>query len=647
METHHDSQHASSSNRNCIQKVEKSMAPDELSCDALRKLKKQIHENVRQQRVLWQLDVTESLPIDFMLNLLVMKELSGAETRYTLLNTNPNDKSRNESLVSRYLSILNLHDVGKVFRNDKFFYKKDYQQSLVDLRNSVSLCEALKCYQQYKKMNIDVNQQPVGDILEALSLLNNIIFFNVTHVVIMEEDLPLYETFNSILLNKYNRKCVLLSIPTLSSITINYSNKHVLSCNPFQGDDIYFQVLDQWCKLSDHEKSAIYVYFQRLCHTFIDTDGRRPHNRHKFKSMVQDIGRRTKSIKYSNSIDTDDTYIAISFLTDQFSVMKSHWRKNVNSTSSFTGTAVSVNGMEGIRKGFEEPLGGKFIIINWSKKAICYLLNIDAPSGFFIHDHHLYIGNNRLNFISVIDLRTKSEMRKICNPAFNCIHSIQKVEDDTILVTSTGIDAIIQTDFTGKTVNDWYACEHGFTQTPKGQIRQIERNTDHSYYVYPTLHQTTHINSVVMNDNFILATLFHQGALIRIDRRNGKYKTLLTGLNCPHAIRRYTKENDLELTWTLCNTKQNEVYFLDELFSIKKKMTFDDVHWLQDTAMIQNGNIIIADANNSRMFEINPFENEIISEFSYSIDWRIYQMADMREFSAQTVDFDFYNHLYL
>ncbi len=54
----------------------------------------------------------------------------------------------------------------------------------------------------------------------------------------------------------------------------------------------------------------------------------------------------------------------------------------------------------------------------------------------------------------------------------------------------------------------------------------------------------------------------------------------------------------------LCNTKQNELLFLHDDFKITQKVILEDVNWLQDAAQIQNENILIADANHSRIIEI-------------------------------------------
>ncbi|CAF1205181.1 unnamed protein product [Rotaria sp. Silwood1] len=85
-------------------------------------------------------------------------------------------------------------------------------------------------------------------------------------------------------------------------------------------------------------------------------------------------------------------------------------------------------GIEDNRKGFEPALGGKFVIINWLNQEIVYIIDLDASARIFIDSNHLYIDNNRLNYINIIDLNSHIEIRCIDNPGFNCLPSIHRVE---------------------------------------------------------------------------------------------------------------------------------------------------------------------------------------------------------------------------
>ncbi len=119
----------------------------------------------------------------------------------------------------------------------------------------------------------------------------------------------------------------------------------------------------------------------------------------------------------------------------------------------------------------------------------------------------------------------------------------------------------------------------------------------------------------------ILATLFHQGELVRINKYNYKVDVLLSGLSCPHGIRAYKQGQ-----WSIADTKNNRVLLLDENFKI-----FDVVQsnfdWVQDHCHTLKNTILVADANNSKVVEICPITKEVISQFQYSNDWRIYQVS--------------------
>ncbi|CAF3698821.1 unnamed protein product [Rotaria sp. Silwood1] len=82
--------------------------------------------------------------------------------------------------------------------------------------------------------------------------------------------------------------------------------------------------------------------------------------------------------------------------------------------------------------------------------------------------------------------------------------------------STTCIDAIIQTDLNGEILNDWYASEHGYILTPKGKNRRVPRDFDHHHhYIYPTLHQITHVNlAIAFDEEHVLVALFHQDLLV-------------------------------------------------------------------------------------------------------------------------------------
>ncbi|CAF3496866.1 unnamed protein product [Rotaria sp. Silwood1] len=607
------------------------------------KIHLQISSDLQNANILWSIDASVYPHIGYLPYLLIMNLMHKSNKRLTLISDMQNyinklndDFIEQDSKMISCYEIFSNFNIGTIMKFDDIYYTKDYQKSFFRVTHSIKIADAIECLRKKMPIPIDINMESTSNLIFILLILNNIIYFDISHVLIGEHELSLYELIKSLLLDKYGRILNILEIPMFPNVSENKNNSQSMETNQILLDSSQYQIYDQILGLESRRKTMICNYFKVVNNLF-------SHEQILFETdtnLVDSIENMKRRILLSSNLHNNyPIYVAASFLTDQFYILKKHWKKHTNKKDSSTGTGKSLDGIEGNREGFEPPLGGKFIIINWFNKEIVYMLDLDAPAGFFIDSNHLYIANNRLNYISVIDLNTRTEIRRIENRVFNCLHSIHYMkENQTILVTSTGIDAIIQINLQGEILNDWYGTEHEYTMTPKGEKRIVSRDFDHHHYTYPTLHQTTHVNSaIILNEEYILATLFHQGSLVRIDRRSGKSKILLSELNCPHGIKRFKSIKKHDIEWMLCNTKLNEILFLDDGFTITQKMFLEDVHWLQDASQMQNGNIIIADANNSRIIEIDPISNTVTSEFNYSTDWRIYQISDLTDFQTSFI----------
>jgi hypothetical protein len=610
------------------------------------KIKLQIPTDLKDAKVLWSIDTTSPPHIGYLAYLLIMNMLNKSNKTFLIIsdvhgyfNNLNSELSEHEIKMKSYYAILSHFNIGTIIKTDDIYYTKDYQKSLFQLTRSVKIIEAIQSARRTMQKSVEIEMLRASDLMSILLILNNILYFNITYVLIEEHETSLYKFISSLLSNEYGKTLNILEIPIFPDLheTDMYSSS--VETSKILLDVTKDQIYEQFSKLKHTRKSVIHNYLKAMIDVLYNEE---TSFHDKFPSgmditdIIDDIRR---NILLSSSVNSDPPiYVAASFLTDQFHVLKKHWKKNINKDDKFTGTGKGIDGLQANHKGFEPQLGGKFVIINWSNKEIVYMLDIDAPAGFFIEDNYLYIANNRLHYISIIDLIRQIEIKRIDNLAFNCLHSIHRAENETLLVTSTGIDAIIQINSNGDRLNDWYATEHEYSVTPKGEKRNIERDFDHHHYIYPTLHQTTHINSaIILDSDHYLATLFHQGLLVKINRTSGKSKVLLSGLNCPHAIKRYRSMKQNEIVWMLCNTKQNELVFLNDDFKIIQKMILEDVNWLQDATQIQNEHIIIADANNSRIIEIDPDLNTVISEFVYSNDWRIYQISDLTDFQTNFI----------
>ena len=107
----------------------------------------------------------------------------------------------------------------------------------------------------------------------------------------------------------------------------------------------------------------------------------------------------------------------------------------------------------------------------------------------------------------------------------------------------------------------------------------------------------------------VLATLFHQGELIEIDKNTGKTKTLVSNLKSPHHIRYYRNR------FILSDTRNQRVLLLNKNYKIIKILK-GNYNWVQDAVLTRDGNIIIADSNNARLVKID-ISGKKLSEFKW------------------------------
>jgi hypothetical protein len=215
----------------------------------------------------------------------------------------------------------------------------------------------------------------------------------------------------------------------------------------------------------------------------------------------------------------------------------------------------------------------------------------------------LYVGSNK----RIRKIRNGKIVGELDNNLFNDIHSLSKSRRNNLLITSTGIDSILEIDFDNpkKIIWDWFATESGYNKTPTGKTRIINRKLNYQNITTTTPEHTTHINSCLnYKKGKILATLFHQGQLVEIDMKTKKSRILLNNLKCPHHIR---KRKD---GYLISDTKNNRVLILDKKFNTKKIIE-NDYNWVQDAIELKNGDFVIGDSNNDRFIRVNKNGDEL------------------------------------
>lgn len=309
--------------------------------------------------------------------------------------------------------------------------------------------------------------------------------------------------------------------------------------------------------------------------------------------------------KYLNSITDERELVIVSFfITNPIALMKlkKQWERRDKEHKSFI-----LRGQQNLNPVSSETFGGSICLIDPQNLKIGFLTEIKCPvaTGLFYRkqDKTLYVGSNKF----IRKIRKGQIVAALNNHLFNDIHHLDESINGNLLVVSTGVDGILELDFTESEKNlwDWLAPEHGYNKTPSGLTRMIDRTINYQKVSTVTPLHTTHINSCLeYKPGKILATLFHQGTLIEIDKRSGESKVILRGLKCPHFIRT-TREGYL-----VSDTLNNRVFILDR--SLRRKKIFEgDYNWLQDTIELSDGSFLLGDSNNTRIVHLDSLGRKI------------------------------------
>jgi hypothetical protein len=209
-------------------------------------------------------------------------------------------------------------------------------------------------------------------------------------------------------------------------------------------------------------------------------------------------------------------------------------------------------------------------------------------------------------------------------PAFNMLHSLSRTRNG-YLVASTGLDAILEFTPEGKLLWSWWATDYGFDQTPTGEPRIVDKKADHRGTKYGTLAQTTHVNSAAeLPDGTVLASLFHQGMIIAIDRESGAWQPVLDGLDHPHSVRILNEQY-----FTVADTGRGRgllIKLKDGKGQIESEVDAQ-TNWLQDCSYdYRNDYWVLVDGKNSRVsLRTGTAGDKPLARFDLDPEWRLYE----------------------
>lgn len=306
----------------------------------------------------------------------------------------------------------------------------------------------------------------------------------------------------------------------------------------------------------------------------------------------------------------------LSCISTQHSLLKQHWETSRQEIAC----PVTVLGS------FQKPNGGKtgLLCLLDEHGQPQHALELLSPAGMIRSAQGVFVASaSTIHEVSPDLSAIKQDVVSL--PSFNVLHSLARTQHG-YLVASSGVDVIAEFNERGQLLWDWWAVEHGFELTPTGEPRVLEKSADHRAMRYGTLEQTTHVNSVAeLPDGRILATLFHQGMVILIERANGTWRPVLEGLAHPHAVRILDAQH-----FTVADTGHGQALLVSlehERGHVLQKIQVE-TDWLQDCQYSTRYECwFLVDGKHSRVLRRGGMAGEKpLATFEFDPEWRLYEL---------------------
>jgi hypothetical protein len=330
--------------------------------------------------------------------------------------------------------------------------------------------------------------------------------------------------------------------------------------------------------------------------------------------------------------------LLVSCISTKHSVLKEHWAEA--SSRPYSGQVTRTECPLTVLGSYEKPkedLGGALCLIEDNgiprDKSRDYLkaVELKMAAGMVTSEKGVFV--TAFDSVHEVDADLGSvRQHVVSSPLFNALHSISRTQRG-YLVASTGLDLLLEFNRDGEILWSWWATDHGFELTPSGRPRVLDKSADHRTIKYGTLSQTTHVNSAAeLPDGRILASLFHQGTVIVIDRETGAWQVVLDGLDHPHAVRvldegiprdksgdYFTVADTVHGKALLVRTNKNGGHVVEEIDA--------GTNWLQDCHYDGTHNCwILVDGKNSRLSLRRGRSGErTFAQFDFDPEWRLYE----------------------
>jgi hypothetical protein len=309
--------------------------------------------------------------------------------------------------------------------------------------------------------------------------------------------------------------------------------------------------------------------------------------------------------------------LLVSCISTKHSLLKQHWQETGQQSQLQCPLTVL-----GSYQKPEEDMGGLLCLVE-DMGCSRTLLNVSMAAGMVASENGVFVAS--FAGIHEIDPDRGSVRQDVVSlPLFNALHSLSRTRRG-YLVASTGLDLLVEFNRHGEVLWHWWATDHGFVSTPTGKLRALDKALDHRFIRYGTLSQTTHVNSAAeLVDGQVLASLFHQGMVIQIDRESGEWHPILEGLDHPHSIRVLD-----ETYFTVADTVRGKALLVkikDGRGHVEQEVDAG-TSWLQDCSYNSRYNCwLLVDGKNSRVIlRQGDCGEKPLAQFDFDPEWRLYE----------------------
>lgn len=316
----------------------------------------------------------------------------------------------------------------------------------------------------------------------------------------------------------------------------------------------------------------------------------------------------------------------LSCISTQHSMLKRHWRQTGSTREpqqeSTHTTECPLTTLGSMQKP-QGDQGGLLCLLDPAGKST-KTVELSMPAGMALSDNGVLVATPDAIHEVTADLSTVQQ-NVVSLPSFNLLHSLSRTQQG-YLVASTGLDALLEFTRDGELLWSWWATEHGFLHTPTGERRVLDKTADHRGKKYGTLAQTTHVNSAAeLADGRILASLFHQGMIIVIDRDSGEWQPVLEGLDHPHSIRILNEDY-----FTVADTARGRglLVHLDHHKGKIENAISVNTNWLQDCVYDTcNDCWVMVDGKHSQVsIHTGLSGDRLQNQFKLDPEWRLYEV---------------------